>query len=183
MAFEFARTPFAFVVNARTDVSGVTSEEIVRIYRGEATRWPNGERVRLVLRPASDADTQLLRSISPEMSLAVGVAQARPGMLMAITNNECNEMVERTSGAIGPTSLLQVRAEAHALRLLAWNGVRPDLEALASGKYPLAKPLFLVIRRSPPPAVRGFVEYLASPAAREILTSLGAQALPFPPVP
>jgi phosphate transport system substrate-binding protein len=183
VAFEFARTPFAFAVNPRTEVSNVTSEEMVRIYRGELTRWPNGERVRLVLRPGSDADTQVLRSISPEMSLAVGVAQARPGMLMAVTNNECNEMVERTPGAIGPTSLLQVLAETHALRLLAWNGVRPDLEALASGRYPLVKPLFLVIRRSPPPAVSRFVGFLASPAGREILASLGAQAVPFPPVP
>jgi phosphate transport system substrate-binding protein len=183
VGFEFARTPFAFAVHSRSAATGITPEELARIYRGEMTRWPNGERIRIVLRPSGDADTQDLRAISPEMSLAVSAALARPGMLMAITNTECNDLIERTEGALGPTTLLQSLAEPHGVRLLAWNGVEPSLATMATGSYPLVKSLFLVVRRSPSPEVRRFLEYLASPPAGRILAELGAQAVPFPPVP
>jgi len=148
---EFARTPFALAVNPRLAVTGLTHDELVRLYRSETPRWPGGDRVRIVLRSASDTDTALLRAISPEMSVAVDAALARPGMLVAITNAECNEMIDRTPGAIGPTTLLQVGAEPHGLRLLAWNGVPPTLEAMRRGAYPLVKHVRVVVRRDPSP--------------------------------
>jgi phosphate transport system substrate-binding protein len=182
VAREFARTPFALAVNPRLAVTGLTHDELVRLYRSETPRWPGGDRVRIVLRSASDTDTALLRAISPEMSVAVDAALARPGMLMAITNAECNEMIDRTPGAIGPTTLLQVGAEPHGLRLLAWNGVPPTLEAMRRGAYPLVKHLRIVVRRDPSPAVRRLLAFVASPAAREVLARLGADPVPFAPV-
>jgi phosphate transport system substrate-binding protein len=181
-AREFARTPFAFAVNRRLPVTGLTPEEVVRIYRAETTRWPGGERIRIVMRSASDTDTMLLRAISPEMSVAVDAALARPGMLVAITNAECNEMIERTPGAIGPTTLLQVTAEPHDLRLLAWSGVPPTLEAMRRRAYPFTKHLLIAVRRDPSPGVRRLLAFLASPAAGEVLVRLGADPVPFSPV-
>jgi phosphate transport system substrate-binding protein len=182
VAREFARTPFAFAVNRRLPVTGLTPDELVRIYRAETTRWPGGERVRIVMRSASDTDTLLLRAVSPAMSAAVDAALARPGMLVAITNAECNEMIERTPGAIGPTTLLQVGAEPHGLRLLAWNGVPPTLETMRRGTYPIVKHLRVVVRRDPSPEVRRLLAFLASPAASEVLVRLGADPVPFAPV-
>jgi phosphate transport system substrate-binding protein len=180
---EFARTPFAFAVSYRLPVTAVTSEELVRIYRAETTRWPGGVRIRIVLRSASDTDTRILRSMSPEMALAVDAALARPGMLVAVTNGECNEMIERTPGAIGPTTLLQETAEPHELRLLSLDGVAPTVAAMRSGAYRLSKPLRVVVRRDPSPVVRRFLDFLASPAASGLLLRLGADPIPFPPVP
>jgi phosphate transport system substrate-binding protein len=116
------------------------------------------------------------------MSVAVVAALARPGMLVAITNAECNEMIERTPGAIGPTTLLQVTAEPHDLRLLAWSGVPPTLEAMRRRAYPFAKHLLIAVRRDPSPGVRRLLAFLASPAASEVLVRLGADPVPFSPV-
>src|SRR5512133_646794 len=66
----YARTPFVFAVGPRVAVKDLTAEEAARIYRGERTRWPDGERIRLVLRPRSDADSQLLMDISPALAQA-----------------------------------------------------------------------------------------------------------------
>ena len=180
VALAYARTPFVFVAGPRAGVSGLTASEAARIYRGEVATWPGGERVRLILRPRSDADNLLLRAISTEMSEAVDAAFAREGMLMAATNQQCDEMAAHTPGALAPSSLTQILAEGEALEPLAWNGVAPTLANLASGAYPLEKTLRVVVRASPSPAVRRFLAFLGSPEAGRILADAGNLPLPLP---
>ncbi len=179
VAFPFARTPFVFAVGPRTGITSVGAGELARIYRGELEAWPSGERVRVVLRPRTDVDDLIVRSISAEIASAVEAAHAREGMLTAISNQECDELLTRTPGAIGPTSLTQILTEGGALTPLAWEGVAPTLPNLVSGAYPLAKTLLFVVRASPSPAVRRFVAFLGSPEARKILEQAGN--VPEPP--
>ncbi len=172
-ATPYARTPFLFAVGPRTGTRDVGAEDLVRMYRGERTAWPNGERVRLVMRPRTDVDNALLRGISPELSAALDVALARPGLLVALTNQECDDILSRTPGAIGPTSLTQVVTEQEQVEPLAWNGVAPTVANLASGAYPLAKTFFVVTRTPPPPPVARFVAFLRSAEASRILEETG----------
>ncbi len=178
---EVARTPFLFAVGPRVGVPGLTTEELVAIYQGERLTWPDGQRIRPVLRPRSDADTDLLRSISPAVAGAVDAASGRPGMLVAVTNTECNEMLARSPGSIGPTTLLQIRSESHPLRPLHWNGVQPTVENLASGRYPLVKSIHLVFRAPASDGVRHFLAFLGSPRGQTLLRELGALPLDFAP--
>jgi phosphate transport system substrate-binding protein len=181
-AIPYARTPFVFVVGPRSGVSGIAAEDAARIYRGELTAWPSGERVRLILRPRTDVDTEVVRAISREMAEALDVAFAREGMLMAATNQECDEMAAVTPGAFAPSTLTEIVADGLPLAPLSWNGVAPTVENLASGAYPLEKRLYLAFRSSPRPAVRRFVRFLASPQARKILTEAGNLPLPLPAI-
>lgn len=180
-ATAYARTPVVFAVGPRTGVSGITTAELVRIYRGELTIWPNGERVRLVIRPRTDVDNAVLRAISPEMSAAVELALGREGLLMALTNQECDEILSRTPGSIGPTSLSEIVSAEPSLVPLALNGVAPTLPNLASGAYPLSKTLLVVTRVPPPPPVRRFLAFLASAEARKIVEQAGNLPLSRPP--
>jgi phosphate transport system substrate-binding protein len=179
-AVPYARTPFVFAVGPRVGVTGITAGDIARIYRGDLSTWPSGERVRVVLRPRGDVDSAILRAISPEIAAAADLAQKREGMLVAVTNQECNEIVARTPGAIGPTSLTQILTETERLTALAWNGVPPTVSNLTSGAYPLAKTLFVVYRTPPSPEVRRFLAFLASPEARRTLEDTGNAALAVP---
>jgi phosphate transport system substrate-binding protein len=180
VALPYARTPFVFVAGPRSGVSGITAADVVRIYRGEVPTWPGGERVRLILRPRGDSDNEILRAISPGMAAAVEAAFSREGMLMAATNQECDEMAARTPGALAPTSLTQIVAEREKLEPLAWDGVAPTLANLASGAYPLEKRLLVAFRAPPRPAVRRFLAFLGSARARKILEDAGNLPLPLP---
>ncbi len=182
VAIPYAETPFLFAAGPRTGVTGVTATEVARMYRGEVSRWPNGERIRLVLRPRTDADTQIVLAISPEIGAALEAALDREGMLVASTNQECNAMLVRIPGSIGPTSLTQIVTEALPVTPLDWNGVAPTLKNLEAGTYPLGKTLYLVIRAPADPNVRKFVGFLATPAARRILEKAGNLALHLPPL-
>lgn len=182
VATPFARTPFVLAAGPRSGATGLTARELARIYRGELTAWPNGERIRLVLRPASDVDTQLLASLTPELAEAVPFAQGRDGLLVATTNQECNAVLARTPGSLGPTTLSQLVTEEHALTPLAWEGVAPTLRNLAAGTYPLWKTLHVAVRAPPTPAVQRFLTWLRTPEAARILEQSGClPAAPEPP--
>jgi phosphate transport system substrate-binding protein len=170
---EYARTPLVFIAGPKVGIENLTTAELVRIYRGELERWPGGERVRLVMRPRVDVDHEHLRALSPEMAAALEAAFSREGMLSASTNQECNEIVARTPGAIGPSSLTQVITEPLPVKVLAWNGVAPTVENVARGKYPVTKPLYVIVRPAPSAAVRSFLVFLSSAEARSIIARTG----------
>jgi phosphate transport system substrate-binding protein len=183
VALVFARTAFVFAAGPRAAVDDLTPALLARIYRGESTDWPDGGRIRLVLRPRNDADTLFIRTLSPELDAAVELSLARDGMVLATTNQDCNETLSRTPGSIGPSSLTQLLTEPVGLRALSWNGVMPTLQNLSSGAYPLEKPLLLVVRAPPSGAVRSFLAFLGTPEAKRILEQTGNLPVALAPIP
>lgn len=175
VAVEFARTPFIFVANKGVSKVDVTTRELEMIYKGQMLSWQDGKRIRLILRPAGDTDTSIVKNISKDMERAVKTAQDRPYMIMAVTDQEAVELVAKTPGALGGTTLVQIETEKDPVKVLSFNGSKPTLDALAKGSYPLAKPLYLVTAPKPPAAALQFIQFVRSPAVRNILAGNGAQ--------
>jgi phosphate transport system substrate-binding protein len=173
MSRAFGRTPFVFAVAAKTNIEELTLQQLADIYAGNTVAWPDGTKIRIILRPITDADSKMVRSMSPELALAKRQAEARHGMLFAYTDQETQDSLERIPGAFGPTSLGQMLAEHRQLRALTLDGVRPDPQNLANGSYPYAKTLFLVTGPNTSSAAQGFAGFLQSAAAREILAQTG----------
>lgn len=169
----YAKTPFMPVVNNTVKASGLRTEELVRMYRGKIEKWADGRKIRIILRPAADADTELLKNISPEMKGAVEAALSRPGSLVANTDQDCADRIEKTPGALGFLTLTQVTSERRQVRVLSYNGVPPSLKTLSKGTYPLVKPLYLVTKSKPPERVRKFIKFLQSPKGLNLLEQSG----------
>lgn len=172
-AVEFGRTPFVFAVSTDNKVEDLTLPQLADIYSGKTAQWPDGSRVRLVLRPASDADSTMVKSMSPEMAHAKELAEKRPGMLYAITDQDAQKSIEEIPGALGATSLAQIMAEQRQLKALSLNGVRPTPQNLANGSYPYAKVMFLVTSAKTTVAAQHFAAFVQSPAGRDILGRTG----------
>ncbi len=172
-AVEFGRTPFVFAVSTDNKVDDITLQQLADIYSGKTMQWPDGSRIRLVLRPASDADSTMARSMSPEMAHAMRLAEERPGMLYAVTDQDAQKSIEEIPGAFGVTSLAQIMAEQRQLKALALNGVRPTPQNLANGSYPYVRVMFLVTSPKTTVAAQRFAEFVQSPEGREILGRTG----------
>ncbi|WP_309681437.1 substrate-binding domain-containing protein [Polaromonas sp.] len=173
MTTEYARTPFVFATAVRTQVSAITLGELLGIYSGERTSWPDGRPLRLVLRPEADSDTRTLKNLSPAMSQAVNLAHARPGMNIATTDQASADSLESIPGALGTTTLGLIISEKRALQALALNGVTPSLKTLANGEYPYYVTFSLVSGPKPRPLAQQFLAFLRSAAGQEILEKNG----------
>jgi phosphate transport system substrate-binding protein len=170
---EYARTPFVFAVSTKSRVTAITSGELADIYAGRIVAWADGSPVRIVLRPAGDIDTEMVRNISPAVRRGLAVAEARPGVQFSVNDQDAANDLERIPGSIGPSSLALIVSEKRALRALKLDGMEPTPMNAASGAYPYYKRLFLVSGAKRPAAVERFVAFVQSPAGRKILESNG----------
>ncbi len=174
----YARTPFVFATGAKNNGAGLTLPQLVQIYSGKVTRWPDGSPIRLVVRPDADADTIAMRAFSAEMNAAITEALARKGLRMADTDQDNADALETLPGSLGTTTLTQIVTENRAIRPLALDGVTPTLQTLAAGRYRYFKTLHLVTGRNPSPLARDFVAFIRSPAGQAVLARSGNLALP-----
>jgi len=172
---EYGRTPVVFVVPASSKVSSINVEELVAIYAGKRDKWPDGTKIRIVLRPKGDSDSELVKNISPAVAAAKTAAEARPGMLFAVTDQDNADNLQRTPGSFGTMTLAQIITEKHTMRPLSFNGVKASPKALADGSYPLHKRLFLVLRANPTPEAQRFVAFAQSKPGQAILARTGHQ--------
>lgn len=170
---EFARTPFVFVANKDVRVSNVSTKELVEIYAGKKQTWPDGTRIRPVLRPRKETDTKIVESISPEMGQAVETALLREGMIITITDQENAATIEKVKGSVGASTLSQIISEKRPLKILSYNGVKPTIKALSDGSYPFVKPLYLITSPEKSAIVQKFIDFVWSPTGQKILEGNG----------
>ena len=170
---EYARTPFVFAVSANSTVGSISSRELADIYAGTMKAWPDGKPVRVVLRPASDFDTELIKMISPGVREGVMAAQARPGVRLSVNDQDAANDIEKIAGAIGPSTLALIVSENRPLKAVMLDGAVPTPANAASGAYPYHKRLFLVTRAKPSAVVMRFIAFVQSRAGRKILISNG----------
>lgn len=173
LAIEYARTPLVFAVSTKSQVRALTLDQIADIYSGKMANWPDGSQIRPVLRQAGDDNTRQIRHMSPALDKALSVAERRPGLPFATTDQEAADKTESIPGALGATTLGLITSENRQLRALTLNGVEATAANGASGKYPHVKRLFLVTRTEQSAAVKRFIAFMQSPAGREILVRSG----------
>jgi phosphate transport system substrate-binding protein len=171
---EYARTPFVFAANKSvTSKSDFSTKDLEKMYSGQMLKWPDGSQIRLVLRPDTDTDTLIIKAISPALAEAAATASKRPGMIYAVTDQDCDEAVMKTVGAVGPSTLTEIITEKRAVHVFSFNGVKPSVKALADGKYPLVKPHFIVTTAQTPAAARDFLRFVESAKGRALLAKVG----------
>ena len=181
--FEYARTALVFATADRR-TPAMTSRALIDVYAGNLTRWPDGRRLRLIIRPAGDSDNSVLRNISPLFREAVDTALRRDGMLIAATDQDAADAIASVPGAIGTTTLALIVGEKRPLTALALDGVTPSMETMTSGTYPLTKTILVITRHQEPrPAIAAFVRFLRTAEARAIVAGTGFLPLPARPEP
>ena len=172
-AFRYGRTPFVFATRPDTGVNGVTTQQLADLHSGRVTTWPNGSDVHLVLRPPGRSTNQTLQKMSAEMSEAIDIALARPGVIPATTDQDSADAIEQRAGALGTTTLGMILGEGRKLQPLALDGIEPTIDNLAADLYPLERSLYLVLGPKPSRLEEAFAAFMKSARARDILNGIG----------
>jgi phosphate transport system substrate-binding protein len=172
VALEYGRTPFVFATSAK-GVSSIGLDRVEAILSGRYALWPDGTPVRPVLRPRSDGDSVLLASLSPGIKESLQAAHSREGMVVAVTDQDSANELERLPGAFGTSTLALVLSENRKLNLLQVEGVAPLENGRANPRYPYWKHMFIVHKTPPAPAVQRYLDFLQSANGRAMLARYG----------
>jgi len=172
---KYGQTPLAIVTNKDVNKQDITAQELADLYAGKIANWPDGKPVRLILRPVDDADTKLIRKLSPEMDAAMTSAQQRPGMTVAVTDPEAVEDISKTPGALGASGLTGIIVEQQPVNVMSLNGVAPTPETLTRGEYPFVKPLDIVTSGALSEPAKKFLTFVYSQEGQGLAHSAGVQ--------
>jgi phosphate transport system substrate-binding protein len=172
-ASEYARTPMVFATRYDNPAGSVSLEQMVSLYSGEHQSWPDGTPVRLILRPESESDTQLIRAISPEMDTAVKSALQRKELHVAVNDQDNATALETIPGSLGLASLAQIMTEERRIKPLVFDDLEGTVEALSAGKYPYARTHYIVSESGPSPEARAFLNFILSPEGQDVLRASG----------
>ena len=170
---EYARTPFVFAESTKSAVKALSSAQIADLYAGRIGAWPDGARVRMVLRPVGDGDSQQIRKMSPEIANGLTHAEGVPGLKFATNDQENAGDIEQIPGAFGATTLALIASEDRALRALELDGVAPTVANAAAGRYPHYTRLYLVTRSNQGAEAQRFIAFLRSNEGSNILARNG----------
>jgi phosphate transport system substrate-binding protein len=168
VVFPYASTPLV-IAGRGLRKSGFTRDQISDLYAGRLSRWDDAVAIRLLMRSPYESDTLQLRALSPAVNEALRSAFARPGMTYAENDIDAIDLLARTPGSVGTTTLGLLRKLAPSLQIYPLDGVTPTLVTLADGSYPLSKSIYVVAGRQPSEATRRFIEFLRTPLALDVL--------------
>jgi phosphate transport system substrate-binding protein len=175
----WAQTPVVLATSTGVREAGFSPRSLVEVLTGKASQWEDGAPIRLVLRLANESDILALAALSSDVKNALNAALSNPATVKAETDQEAVQLLERTTGSFGPTTLGLLKLSDSVLHPFSFNGIKPSVAAMTSGQYPLSKTLYLAYREPLSPAARPFVDWLRSPGMKKQLLELEHHAI-FP---
>jgi phosphate transport system substrate-binding protein len=169
VGYAFSSTPVVFAVASASPLKEITLTQAAAIYAKTQLELSPGVIAVPILRYMQETDVTVLMKLSPQMNKAYRLAHERRGMQIAATDTENIQAIEQIPGAIGTTTLAQIKSESRNVKPLVLDGVAPSVQALAKGTYPYKRALHIVTRKQQTPAVQAFIAFIQSAAGRQII--------------
>ena len=163
----------AVIVNQQSPVKGLTVEQIQKIYTGEIRNWKDlgGPDMPIVL-VSRDTNSGTYETFETKV---LGGKKMTPRAEYANSNGAIRQRIQSTPAAIGYVGL----AFIDGVKALTVNDVPVSIETVLSGKYPIARPLFMYTNGRPQEGTPlfDFVNLANTPEGKKIVAETGFVAL------
>lgn len=160
----------AIVVHPSNPISKLTVSQVRDIYTGKIDNWnqlggPNQEIV-MISRDTNSGTYETFEKLIMQKE------EIHKNAEYVGSNGAARQRVQSTRGAIGYVGLGFVDRSVKALKI---NDVAPTPQTIASGKYPVARPLFMFTDGIPKMGSHlfSFINLYLTPKGQEIIESIG----------
>ena len=158
----------AVTVNPSNPTDNLTTEQIRDIYTGKVSNWrelggPDREIV-VISRDSSSGTFEAFEK------LALDGLRVRPDALVTASNQVVNTTVAQAPGAIG---YLGYGYLSDRVKAVSVDGVGPSGETIRSGRYPLARPLYLYTDGKPAGEAKRYIDFLTQEEGQRLVQEQG----------
>lgn len=160
----------AIITHSSNPIVNLTRQQIVAIYTGKLKNWSD--------LGGADAEIVVVNKAEGRGTLEVFLSYAgldsadvRADLIVG-ENQQAIKTVVGNPNAIAYVSIGAAEYEARngaALRLNSIDGIEANSANVASGTYPISRPLLLLTGNALPAATREFIEYAQSEAVHEVI--------------
>ncbi|AJE83608.1 MULTISPECIES: phosphate ABC transporter substrate-binding protein [Streptomyces] len=160
---------------ADAGVKNLTAEQVRGLFEGKITNWSEVGGPNLKVFVYDKEPGRGTREVLDKYLYGDGKAPAPPksGNFAVVGGNlETRNKLESTPGAVAPlsTSFVEGRKGLAAVNL---DGIEPSPKNIASGKYPMARPLFFITDGEPDGASKKFIDYTLTAKGQALMTKHG----------
>lgn len=169
---------FVFIVNTDNPIDNLTLEEIQKIYTGEITNWSevggNDEPIIAYQRPTGSGSQTAMLSL-----VMKGKPLTNPPLSQVIA--EMGDVVDaiaeydNAKNAIGYSYFYYVNTmyKRDTIKMLGVNGVKPTIDTIKNGEYPIYTNGFIVTRADTSSNVTKWVNAVLSKRGSKIIEEAG----------
>jgi len=165
------------VVNPQNPVNDLTIDQLAAIYTGKITNWREVgglDAPIVVLSRDSNSGTHVFFK---EHVLQAKDKNAEYGSDVQFlpTSQSIHDEVARNPNAIGYFGLGYLSANVKALGIkkdASSVAVKPSLESIKDGSYPIARPLFVTTRGQPEGIIKEYIGWILGPEGQRIVSEL-----------
>lgn len=170
----YAQTATVLTAHPTVVDDGITSKELIQIYKGTKTQWQDGKEIIVLTREVGDSSIIVLGKI-PGFKEVFRESDRVRRWITLYTDQEMNQTLAKTPYAIGFADLGTIAAERlSSIKVMKFNSVAPTLENVANGKYPLVKQLAFVYQKEKlPHNAKAFLNFILSKDGEKILKANG----------
>ena len=177
---EIARDAIGVIVHPENPVQQLTLQQISDIYSGKITNWKDvgGEdRPIVLLSRESNSGTHVFFL---EKVVRLGQKDNKTlfsqDTLLLPSSEGIIAEVRQNPNTIGYDGLGYITPEVKTLAIAPQDGgeyVKPGVETVNNGKYPIARPLFMYTNGEPTGDVKTYLDWILSPEGQKIVGDLG----------
>lgn len=172
------REAFVFFVEPDNPVTGLSSEEIRKIYHGDITNWSElggkTQEIRPFQRPENSGSQAMMEYFMGDVPLKEPLSYEYINSMLGVLQKVAEYANE--GGAMGYSFRYFVEDlnQENNVRLLAVDGVLPTIENIKNGTYPLTVDLCVVSRAEDSrPNVQKMIDFMLSEEGQEIIEKTG----------
>ena len=123
-----------------------------------------------------DKDAVKAAGVTDDKELAkTCVAVRKDGKAVDIDGDytETLARIDSNKTGVGVFGLAFYENNADKLKVATVKGIKPSTETIASGEYPVSRPLFFYTRAKPPADIKTFTDWVLSPEGQAIVVKVG----------
>jgi phosphate transport system substrate-binding protein len=177
---QIARDAIGVIVNPNNPVQQLTLQQISDIYSGKITNWQQvgGEDrpiVRLSRETNSGTHVFFLEQVVRQGNSQDKTLFSTDTLLLPSSEGIMAE-VRQNPNAIGYDGLGYITPDVKTLAIAPKDGgefVKPSVETVNNGKYPIARPLFMYTNGKPAGEVKDYLDWILSSDGQQIVGQLG----------
>ena len=177
---EIARDAIGVIVNPENPVQQLTLQQLSDMYSGKITNWKEvgGEdRPIVLLSRESNSGTHVYFL---EQVVRLGSSKDKtlfsPDTLLLPSSEGIMAEVRQNPNAIGYDGLGYITPDVRTLAIAPQDSgeyVKPSVETVNNGKYPIARPLFMYTPGEPQGDVKIYLDWILGPEGQQIVGDLG----------
>lgn len=168
VAHLLARDGIAIVVHPDNAATGLTKDQVVKIFAGEITDWSQVGGTSGAITIIAREEGSGTRSAFEEMIMGETLITAKA--ILQPSNGALRTAVSTTPLAIGFISLGYIDKTVRALSI---DDVAPTEENCKAGKYPVVRPLYFLTKEQPTGLVKQFIDFCLGSEGQAIIEKEG----------